>query len=88
MCVGATAVGGGFYTEYTLPTLATNFNCSGKEARLYQCQFEKMPGTNCIHDAAVICQGNSTVFSCCNLMLRLSALTRSVVPCIMFCGTN
>lgn len=61
-CVGATAVGGGFYTEYTLPpALATNFNCSGEEARLYECQFEKMSGTNsynCIHDAAVICQGN------------------------------
>lgn len=58
MCAGATAVGGGFYTEFTLPALATSFNCSGEEARLYECQFEKMPGTNCIHDAAVICQGN------------------------------
>ena len=58
VCVGATAVGGGFFTEFSLPAVVTNFQCRGDEAHLYDCLFNQTLRTECIHDAAVICQGN------------------------------
>ena len=57
VCVGATAVGGGFFTEFSLRVVATNFQCRGDETHLYDCPHALMPTSDCIHDAAVICQG-------------------------------
>lgn len=59
--IGATAVGGGFFTEFSLPAVATNFRCSGNETHLYDCPHALTPATDCVHDAAVICQGTYIV---------------------------
>ena len=67
--LGATAVGGGFFTSELL-AVVTNFSCNGSEHRLYQCPFNQiMSGAKCIHDAAVICQGKGKEY--CILICRL-----------------
>lgn len=58
-CSGASAVGGGFFTTSALRAVVTNFACNGTEDQLYNCPFEQISSTECIHDAAVICQGET-----------------------------
>ena len=53
-------MGGGFFTAPALRAVVTNFDCTGTEDRLYHCPFEQMSNIECIHDAAVICQGEAS----------------------------
>lgn len=67
-CTGATAVGGGFFGTQSLQAVVTNFACTGNEDRLFSCPYESISGGQCIHDAAVICQGkkmNEWYIICC-----------------------
>ena len=51
-------MGGGFFSTDTRDTLVESIQCSGTESTLRQCSYSAGYDEECIHDAAVICQGN------------------------------
>ena len=80
--IGATAIGGGFYTSRHSQVLVTNFKCNGTEDKLYDCPFDDIATTECIHNAAVICQGKRPRSVCVCACVYVSVC---VCVCVCVC---